>query len=113
MKIDPLVAWLLTFALHAGVMLSIAWLLDRTVLRRLPAWRELLWRVALFGGALSASAQLALSSPFAARFAFEHGDAAAAVQVAATRIDDTDQARSTIEFANRNTRMFCTVSFPR
>ncbi|QBB71836.1 M56 family metallopeptidase [Pseudolysobacter antarcticus] len=66
------VAWLLTVAMHAMLLLACAWLLDTTLKLRL-AWRELLWRSALFGGALTASiAFLPIPLPTALRFAV-HG----------------------------------------
>lgn len=63
MGIDLVAAWVLTLSLHAGVLLLAAWLVDRGALRTMPAWRELLWRVALFGALASASAQALLGSP--------------------------------------------------
>jgi len=52
-----LIAWLLMLALHASVLLLIAWSID-TCLRSLrETWRELLWRAALFGGLLTATIQ--------------------------------------------------------
>jgi len=54
--------WLLTAALHGSILLAAAWLLDRLLGNRLGAARELLWRVALFGGVISASLQL-LAAP--------------------------------------------------
>lgn len=50
-------AWLLTAAVHGSVLLALAWLLDRVFQERLGAWRELLWRVALFGAAITATMQ--------------------------------------------------------
>lgn len=57
MRSETLAVWLLTFALHAGVLLLLAWLLDRGRLRAQLAWREVLWRGALFGAVFSASLQ--------------------------------------------------------
>ena len=50
-------AWLLTYAIHSTVLLSLAWLLVR-VRRWSPAATELLWKSALLGGILTASVQL-------------------------------------------------------
>ncbi len=50
--------WLLTIAVHGGVLLLVAWAIDQAVRLRC-AWRELLWRTALFGCVLSATLQLA------------------------------------------------------
>jgi len=69
MRIELVAVWLLTFALHAGVLLVAAWIVDRGILRTRLAWRELLWRTALFGGALTASAQVLVEVPTATRIA--------------------------------------------
>lgn len=68
MRTELLATWLLTFALHAGVLLLLAWLLDRSRSRVLLAWRELLWRGALFGALLSASVQALPVLPAPARW---------------------------------------------
>ncbi|HMI45737.1 MAG TPA: M56 family metallopeptidase [Gemmatimonadaceae bacterium] len=52
-------AWLLTYAIHSTVLLSLAWLLVR-VRRWSPGASELLWKSALLGGILTASVQLRL-----------------------------------------------------
>jgi beta-lactamase regulating signal transducer with metallopeptidase domain len=64
---ETVASWLLTLALHAGVLLTAAWIIDRRVLQDRPGWRELLWRTALFGAVLTASAQSLLQPPTAAR----------------------------------------------
>ncbi|WP_290887488.1 M56 family metallopeptidase [Arenimonas sp.] len=53
--LDLLVSFQLTLLLHATVLLSLAWLLERTGALGNPAWAELAWRAALFGALLSAS----------------------------------------------------------
>lgn len=58
MTAESMVVAMATFFVHALVLLSIAWAADRGFLRRRPAWRELLWRVALFGAASTASVQV-------------------------------------------------------
>lgn len=68
MRTEFLAAWLLTLALHAGVLLAAAWALDRGALRARPAWRELLWRVALFGGLLTATVHSLTEMPTSAHF---------------------------------------------
>ena len=73
MNAEPMTAaiagWLLTVALHGGVFLAAAWLIDRNWRAPPNAWRELLWRVALFGGVITASVQpIAGPSPIAARW---------------------------------------------
>ena len=52
-------AWLLTYAIHSTVLLSLAWLLMR-VRRWTPAASELLWKSAMLGGILTATVQLRL-----------------------------------------------------
>ncbi|MBO9664942.1 M56 family metallopeptidase [Dokdonella sp.] len=70
MTIEMMLAGLSTFAVHATVLLGLAWAVDRGFLRRYPAWRELLWRVALFGALLTAGAQAASNAPLPLRFAW-------------------------------------------
>ena len=50
-------AWLLTYAIHSTLLLSLAWLLVR-VRRFSPGASELLWKSAIVGGILTASVQL-------------------------------------------------------
>ncbi len=52
-------AWLLTYALHSTVLLGLAWLVVR-IRRAEPATAEILWKVALIGGVVTASLQSAL-----------------------------------------------------
>jgi HEAT repeat protein/beta-lactamase regulating signal transducer with metallopeptidase domain len=52
-------AWLLTYAIHSTVLLSLAWLLVRAR-RWSPAASELLWKSAILGGIVTASVQLQL-----------------------------------------------------
>ncbi|MFL5630311.1 MAG: hypothetical protein ACJ77T_03550, partial [Gemmatimonadaceae bacterium] len=52
-------AWLLTYAIHSTVLLSLAWLLVRAR-RWAPGATELLWKSAILGGILTASIQLVL-----------------------------------------------------
>ncbi|MFL5566389.1 MAG: M56 family metallopeptidase [Gemmatimonadaceae bacterium] len=52
-------AWLLTYAIHSTVLLSLAWLLVRAR-RWAPGATELLWKSAILGGILTASIQLGL-----------------------------------------------------
>ena len=66
-----LTAWLLTVAMHGSVFLGLAWIVDRLLqskaeVLRGGSWRESLWRAALFGGALTASLQLASGLPMLA-----------------------------------------------
>jgi HEAT repeat protein/beta-lactamase regulating signal transducer with metallopeptidase domain len=52
-------AWLLTYAIHSTVLLSLAWLLVR-FRRWSPGASELIWKSALLGGILTASVQMRL-----------------------------------------------------
>jgi len=77
--IPAIAGWLLTVALHGGVFLGAAWLIDRTWRAPPNAWRELMWRVAVFGGVITASMQpIAGPSPIAARWQLD-GAAATAI----------------------------------
>ena len=69
MSNEMLAAWLLTVALHTTVLLGLAWLVDRGALRARPAWREMLWRAAFFGGVITASVQVMLDTPAPVRIA--------------------------------------------
>ncbi len=55
-----LVAWLVTYLLHSTVLLAGAFLLASIGIVRSHAGRDTLWKVALVGGIVTASAQLAL-----------------------------------------------------
>ena len=58
--LELLASWHLNYLLHSTVLLLAALLIERTpFIRRQPAWREALWRVALLGGLFTASWQLA------------------------------------------------------
>src|SRR5262245_54118246 len=52
--------WLVTYLIHSTLLLSGAWLCDRLFLRGRPHWQEFVWRVALVGGLVTATAQSAL-----------------------------------------------------
>jgi beta-lactamase regulating signal transducer with metallopeptidase domain len=54
---NVLTAWLLMFVVHASVLLLVAWAIDAAFPSLRGAWRELLWRTALFGCALTATVQ--------------------------------------------------------
>jgi len=69
MASETFAAWLLTVAVHATVLLGLAWLADRGALRSRPAWRETLWRAAFFGAVVTASVQVLLQTPTHARIA--------------------------------------------
>ena len=59
---NPLLAWLLMLCVHTALLLLAAWAVDTLLPSLRGAWRELLWRSALFGGLLTASVQ-ALAPP--------------------------------------------------
>jgi hypothetical protein len=69
MRTEYLAAWLLTLGLHVGILLSLAWIADRTVLRGHLGWREWLWRIALLGGVLTATGQFLIDAPKVAHIA--------------------------------------------
>lgn len=74
--------WLLTVALHGGLLLIVAWMIDRIWRAPQNAWRELIWRCALFGGVITASLQLvAGSSPLGGRWHLAATPTVAAVPV--------------------------------
>jgi beta-lactamase regulating signal transducer with metallopeptidase domain len=91
MASEILAAWLLTIALHASVLLGIAWLLDRGALRARPAWREMLWRAAFFGAVVTASAQVLVDAPIPARINL-HTSAARAMPAATSPPTSADVA---------------------
>ncbi|MEH0167957.1 M56 family metallopeptidase [Roseateles microcysteis] len=66
--LEALAGWLLNYLLHSTALLGGAMLLERhPALQRSLTVRELMWRIALFGGLLSATAQ-ALAPPLMAAF---------------------------------------------
>ncbi|HET7778713.1 MAG TPA: hypothetical protein VFL07_09185, partial [Rudaea sp.] len=90
--IAAIAGWLLTVALHGSVFLAAAWLIDRSWNAPPNAWRELMWRVALFGALITASLQpITGLSPVAARWQLagsaEASSAIAPVQTASTLAD--------------------------
>ena len=67
---NVLLSWLFTYWIHSTVLLGIACLLDRA-LRGRPQWQEPLWKVALVGGLLTATAQVTASlEPWGGTWAF-------------------------------------------
>src|SRR4249919_2910699 len=96
MASEILAAWLLTVALHTSALLGFAWLFDRGALRARPAWREMLWRAAFFGGVVTASAQVLLHAPVRARITL-HTNTALAVET--TPIATMSSARKTAAVA--------------
>ena len=69
----PLGGWLLTYLLHSTLLLGAAWLLTARWVR-LPAWRDLVWKVALVGGLVTSLLQGALDiEPLGGRMALGTG----------------------------------------
>ena len=56
---NMLAAWILSIAVQGMVLVLAAWLIERAFPALRGAWRESLWRVALFGGVFSATLQVA------------------------------------------------------
>jgi HEAT repeat protein/beta-lactamase regulating signal transducer with metallopeptidase domain len=85
-------AWLLTYAIHSTVLLSLAWLLVR-IRRWSPGSSELLWKSAILGGILTASAQLWLDVRPAGTVMLQ-GSTVTAPAAANVPIDRTGEAGS-------------------
>ncbi|GGA80924.1 hypothetical protein GCM10011521_19070 [Arenimonas soli] len=99
--IDLVLSWLLTLALHATVLLSLAWGLQRLGALRHPGWRELAWRGALFGALLSsvlatAAPALPALDEWARRPAPPTAQAVSAAPAADKRPDPTRALRATL-----------------
>ena len=92
MRSEWVATWLLTFALHAGALLLVAWLVDRGRLRAQLAWRELLWRGALFGAVFSASLQTFSGLPAPRLVLASIAPYAASAPMASVRAADAYQA---------------------
>src|SRR5689334_25181605 len=56
---STVLAWLLTYAIHSTVLLTLVWLLVRAR-RWSPGASELLWKSAMIGAIVTSSVQLAL-----------------------------------------------------
>jgi len=90
-----LVAWLLTYLLHSTLLVGGAWLLERAGAVRSPLSRDTLWKVALVGGLLTASAQLALRlQPYAGHVAISSQANSPLIAVDAVR--PVDSVRATL-----------------
>ncbi|HEX2223524.1 MAG TPA: M56 family metallopeptidase, partial [Thermoanaerobaculia bacterium] len=62
-------AWLLTYALHSTLLLSLAWLASRRLSKRSLHLEEAAWRCALVGSLVTATLQLAVGAdPLAGRW---------------------------------------------
>ncbi|MBI4420669.1 MAG: HEAT repeat domain-containing protein, partial [Gemmatimonadetes bacterium] len=58
-NLSGITAWLLTYAVHSTLLLGAAWLLTRRLFQS-HHQRDVIWKVALVGGLLSASVQVSL-----------------------------------------------------
>jgi hypothetical protein len=80
---DQALAWLLTYALHSTLLLAMAWVVTRGLGGRRLRLQETIWRCALLGALVTASAQLAFGqlghAPIAGRWTLAVGGAPAAV----------------------------------
>jgi beta-lactamase regulating signal transducer with metallopeptidase domain len=56
-----LLIWVTTFFLHSGVLIGVAFLAERLGLLKNIRFAELVWRMALFGGLITASLQILLA----------------------------------------------------
>ncbi|HSM59733.1 MAG TPA: hypothetical protein VK849_03005, partial [Longimicrobiales bacterium] len=61
--------WLSTYLLHSTAVLGAVWLLVRVGVARAPATQDLLWKVALLAGLVTATASLARPGDAPRRFA--------------------------------------------
>ena len=70
---DQVVAWLLTYLVHSTLLLGAAWIVSRRLGGRRLRLQETIWRFALMGALVTATAQLALGglgqAPLAGRWA--------------------------------------------
>lgn len=73
------IAWAITYLLHSTLLLSLAWLASRRLARWSVRAEEAVWRVALVGGLLTASLQMAAGwEPLAGRMSLPETTAASA-----------------------------------
>ncbi|HMI55160.1 MAG TPA: M56 family metallopeptidase [Gemmatimonadaceae bacterium] len=89
-------AWLLTYAIHSTVLLSLAWLLVRAR-RWSPGASELLWKSAMLGGIVTASVQLYLDVRPTGTIVLQRP----AVTTSATALAPVDDAGSGMREAGR------------
>jgi len=110
---DFVAAALLTLALHTAVLLLGAWLLDRGALRALPAWRELLWRTALFGALFTTATQMLFDSPLSSRLSLSGAAAAPTPAAIVARTVDTTAAPATGTAAGASANRASPAALPR
>ena len=85
---DQALAWLLTYAVHSTLLLTMAWAVSRGLGGRRLRLQETIWRCALLGALVTASAQLAIGQlghvPVAGRWTLASSGAPVAVSADAT-----------------------------
>lgn len=86
---DHAIAWVITYVLHSTLLLGLAWLGSRRLARWSVRAEEAVWRVALVGGLVTASLQIAAGwEPLAGRWSLPEigsGSAPAAVEAPVAR----------------------------
>jgi BlaR1 peptidase M56 len=108
---DQALAWMLTYALHSTLLLGTAWGVSRRLGGRSLALQETIWRCALVGALVTASAQLALGqlgrAPIGGRWSLVAAaapggrPAPVGAEVAAARVPDAAAARAADGLAGR------------
>src|SRR5258705_13760650 len=84
---NAILAWLATYAVHSTLLLGVVALLTAFVIRR-EAWRDTLWKVALLGGLVTASLQLAFGiRPLVGRLELPQSSASVRASQAAAESD--------------------------
>lgn len=81
-------AWLLTYAIHSTILLTMAWIVSRRV-NVSPVMRDVIWKTALVGGVITSLAQQSLSTPFARDITLDR------VEVEATLIPSANTSSNT------------------
>lgn len=83
---------LILFALHATLLLSAVWLIERSGGLKHPGWAELAWRVALFGAFVSVGFEMASVRDAASGTA---ASAQPAIEAASTTVSSTTASSTT------------------
>ena len=93
---DQALAWLLTYAVHSTLLLAMAWAVSRGLGGRRLRLQETIWRCALLGALVTASAQLAFGQmghvPIAGRWILASGGSPVAVSGDAANAANTAHA---------------------
>ncbi len=88
-----ILAWLLTYALHSTVLLGTAWLAVRSG-RLSPAFNDVIWKTALVGGVLTATAQSTLDRRPVGTFAIGTPTAVTATPAASNEFADPEASET-------------------